>query len=125
NLISFRIRPLRASIGVEARLGTASAAMLMPKLKRSLPVMKPSAIASHSDFPAEALGREMQFPAEHVGNFPQELESKRNIDDETDDFAAELDFLPDFSRMAGNGARGRPLGDRTETPRVGYRATLG
>src|SRR5260370_28517400 len=45
--------------GVEARLGTASAAMLMPKSKRSLPVMKPSAIASHSDFPAVSLLRRL------------------------------------------------------------------
>src|SRR5438270_3461551 len=33
--------------------------MLMPKSNRSLPVMKPSAIASHSDFPAVSLLRRL------------------------------------------------------------------
>jgi hypothetical protein len=61
-------------IGVEARLRTASMATLMPRLKRSLrrhgTLSDRIPFGFPCRFPAEALGREMPFPAARVGNCP-------------------------------------------------------
>jgi len=112
-------------IGVEGCLGTASAAMLMPRSKSSLrrheTLSDRIPFGFPCRFPAEALGREMHSLPCRVGNF---YKRSRENDISTVRLMI-LDFFPDFSRMAGNEARGPTFWRPTKTPRVAGRGGLG